>query len=143
MEYDPLLTVKGTRSKKLIDYIGRVYDHLGLDAFVEVTLVKELRGGAQGYANGDEETVDIDIARTADGRRLSRERVMINIAHEMIHAQQYNHERMINEGISVKDGMLVSVVNWEGTQYIGTPYEEQPWELEAYTNEERVYEACK
>ena len=137
-----MLEVKGTVDKRLIAYMERVYNYLNLDAIVELTVKPTLRGDAQGYANGDEDVVYIDIARKAEGRKLTRKRIMTNIAHEMIHASQYNTERMVNEGITVKDGMLVAVVTWEGTKHVGTPYEEQPWEYEAYTMEDKVYEAC-
>ena len=138
-----MLEVKGTVDKRLIAYIERVYNHLNLDVVLDLRVKKSLRGDAHGYANGDEEVVYVDIARTAYGEKISRERMMINIAHEMIHASQYNTERMVNEGITVKDGELVAVVTFEGETYIGTPYEEQPWEYEAYSNERKVYEMCK
>lgn len=138
-----MLEVTGTVDKRLIAYCQRVYNYLNLDAIVDLSVVKSLRGWAQGYANGDEDWVQIDIARRDGERKLTRKRIMINIAHEMIHASQYNTKRMVNEGITVKDGELVAVVNWEGTKHIGTPYTEQPWEYEAYSMEEKVYEMCK
>ncbi|UTS52042.1 hypothetical protein [Synechococcus phage BUCT-ZZ01] len=52
----------------------------------------------------------------------------ITIAHELIHVEQYAHNRLFDKlGVQV----------WEGVPiHRDTPYEELPWEKEAYEKEE-------
>lgn len=146
------LEILGTKSKKLIAYIERVYDYLGLDqyeAIVEVELVKESAGGAGGYANGDEDFVTIEIARNDHVGKIPTKDLMVNIAHEMVHAQQLASGRLINKGFAFRKdelnggNLLLTRQIFEGKEYVGVPYSEQLWEIEAYELEKTVYEECK
>jgi hypothetical protein len=147
-----MLNIEGTTSKKLIAYIERVYDWLGLanyDAFYDVTFTSErLAGNAAGYCCGDEETIVIDIARYDDVGRIPMKDMMINIAHELVHAEQIVSGRLINRGFQFSrkkesKGELVYAWTWEGKRYVNTKYSEQPWEIEAYEMEKKIYEVCR
>jgi hypothetical protein len=145
------IIVQGTQSKKLIAYIERVYAYLGLyktDAWVDVSIVKECSGGAGGYCNGDEDIVDVEIARNDYVGKIPMKNLMINIAHEMIHARQIATGRLVNKGFvfrTEEDGSQTMTTKhiFEGQEYIGVAYRDQPWEIEAYKLEETVYEVCK
>jgi hypothetical protein len=145
-----IVSVSGTTSKKLIDYIQRVAEYLRLDdydTFIELNIQKKCDSDAGGYAHGDDNDVSIEIARTCMGEKYSRKEIMINIAHEMIHAQQLASGRLYNKGfvfkkINSKEKCLAYAYEWEGETYIDTPYDEQPWEIEAYTMEKEVYDIC-
>lgn len=144
-----MLEIMGTVDKKLIAYIERVAEHLGLfdmDAFIDVNFEKECAQGAGGYCDGDEEDIAIEIARNDRLGRVPRKNLMINIAHEMIHAQQIASGRLINNGLIMRDvgneRELAYAHTWEGERVVNIPYDDQPWEIEAYAREEEVYEAC-
>jgi len=145
------LDIIGTQSKSLIAYIERVYDYLQLDAFdalVDVEIVKECAAGAGGYANGDEDHVCIEIARNDRAGKVPTKDLMINIAHEMVHARQLAEGRLVNKGFVFRKGQdgsqqLTTKQIFDGKAYVGVPYAEHPWEIEAYALEEVVYGACK
>ena len=144
-----MLELNGTTSKKLTAYIERVIAHLGLeDAYIELNIQKTCDADAGGYCNGDEEDIEVEIARYDSQGKLPTEMLYTNIAHELIHAQQLYSGRMINQGISLTtddngDMAMINVVIWEGKEVTGLPYAEHPWELDAYGREEEVYNKCK
>jgi len=145
------IEIVGTKNKKLIAYIERVYNYLGLDntwAFVDFEITKECAGGAGGYCDGDDETINIEIARQDAMGRIPMKNLMINIAHEMVHAKQMASGRLVNKGFVFRkndNGQQVMTTKqiFDGQEYVGVRYDEQPWEIEAYELENVVYEACK
>lgn len=140
------LIVKGTQSQKLIDYVERVHTYLGLDRYhdclVNVDFTPRCVGGAAGYANGDEDEVYVEIARSDLVGRIGIDDVKVNLAHEMVHALQLASGRLIQGGFVMVDHRLAAQNIWEGEELIGVPYDEQPWEIEAYKLEKEVYYAC-
>ena len=142
------MLVTGTTSNRIEAYVQRVADYLGLadtEAFVEVELKKHCDGMAGGYCHGDTDSVYIEIANNDSVGRIPIKDKLINIAHEMIHAQQIATGRLINCGFAFKpDGTTLTTKQiFEDVEYLGVRYDEQPWENEAYALEKTVYEACK
>jgi hypothetical protein len=143
------IEIVGTKNKKLIAYIERVYNYLCLDntdAWIDVEVLKECSGGAGGYCNGDEDHIIVEVARNDYVGKIPMKQLMVNIAHEMIHAQQMATGRLVNKGFVFRDDnpdVLTTKQIFEGKEYIGVRYDEQPWEIEAYKFEEVVYEVCK
>lgn len=144
-----MIEVFGTKSKKLLAYIDRVAAYLELDsydAFYDINIVRDCVGGAGGYCNGDDDIVDIEIARNDLAGKIPMKDMMINIAHEMVHAQQMASGRLVNKGFVFRDDnpeVLTVKQIFDGQEYIGVPYNEQPWEIEAYNLENEIYAACK
>ena len=147
------MIIQGTVDKKLIAYVERVYNYLGLDkfedCFFELDFVKECSGGAGGYCNGDDEEVQVELARQDYVGRIPKKNLLINIAHELVHAHQLASGRLINKGFVFRNydenGSKVMTTKqiFEGKEYIGVRYDEQPWEIEAYQLEEVIYGVCK
>lgn len=144
------MIIQGTKSQKLINYVERVYNYLGLDEYEDVLIDFDFRpklvGNAGGYCDGDDEMINVEIARSDAVGKISMKDLMINIAHELVHAQQIASGRLINKGfVFRKDnpGALTTKQIFDGQEYIGTPYAEQPWEIEAYGLENKIYEECK
>lgn len=145
--------IKGTTSKKLISYINQLSDHLGLTdsaTYVEVEIRRECAAGAGGYCHGDDNDVQIEIARYDAEGKIPTAVLMQNLAHEFIHAKQIAEGRLVNHGFifrknknSENDIGLSYKWLWEGKAYIDVPYSDHPWEHEAYAMEEEVYNACK
>ncbi len=63
---------------------------------------------------------------------LGRERSIEVISHELIHLTQYMEQELI-----VSDG---TVVLWMGERYdiLGIPYNDRPWERDAFTNQKSL-----
>ena len=146
------MNIQGTKDQKLISYIERVYNNLGLyqfeDCFIDIDFQKECSGGAGGYCDGDQEEIQVELARQDSVGRIPMNDLKINIAHELVHAQQIASGRLVNKGFVFRnenDGSktLTSKQIFEGKEYIGVRYDEQPWEIEAYKLEKEIFEACK
>jgi len=146
------MIIKGTTSKKLLSYIERVYDHLGLaeyqDCDFEVNLVPKCHANAGGFCNGDDEFVEVELARSDAAGRIPTEELKINIAHELVHAQQLASGRLVNKGFALRtneqgEQTLTTQQVFDGVNYIGVEYKDQPWEIEAYEKESKIYEACR
>lgn len=148
MEID-MIDITGTTSSKLIAYIDRVAAHLGLDdydTYFELAIVKQCDAMAGGFAYGDDETVCVEIARNDSQGKVPMKDMMINIAHELIHAQQLASGRLVDNGMVLRttdEGEALSISRkFDGVEYVDLAYDDQPWEIEAYANEEKVYDAC-
>lgn len=146
-----MITITGTTSKKLIAYIEKVYSHLNIDDFdaiVDVDIVSKCAANAGGFCDGDDDMVNVEIARYDAYGKIPTKQLMINLAHEMIHAHQIASGRLVNGGLAFRtaeDGSQYMATKqvFEGIDYVGVSYNDQPWEKEAYDAEEEVYEACK
>jgi len=126
-------------------YIHACGSVLGIqDSLTEVTIEfkKKCDGDAGGYCYGDTDEIDVDIATHVQGEALPEEDIMRNIAHELIHAQQIITGRLENVGLQLLQTgdaqTLVNVVIWEGETFTNTPYNDQPWEIDAYAREEEI-----
>ena len=146
------MIVQGTVNKKLIAYVERVYNYLGLaefeDCLIDFDFRKECAGGASGYCDGDDEMINVEIGRQDAVGRIPMKDLMINIAHELVHAKQMASGRLVNDGFVLKtndagEQCLTSKQTFEGVEYIGVAYDDHPWEHEAYGTEEEIYLACK
>jgi len=131
------------RFKSYIDACATI---LGLDQYngeLEFEYKKKLDQDAAGYCwDNDDGDVTIQIATHVQGEKLPIEDVLSNIAHEMIHAQQIASGRMKDFGVQLASAgdcqTIVHAVEWEGEVVTNVPYDDQPWEIEAYGNEERI-----
>lgn len=143
------LDIFGTKDQKLIDYVERVYNHLGLDEYQDCEFTVDFRprcdANAGGFCNGDEEEVFVEIARNDAVGRIPKKELMINIAHELVHAYQLASGRLINKGFVFRDDnpdVLTTKQIFDGVEYVGVAYRDQPWEIEAYNLEKVIYEKC-
>jgi len=65
----------------------------------------------------------------------SEESLVRTIIHEMVHVKQYVYGEL-NQYHSKVSGLRIQ---WKGEDHTNTTYTEQPWEIEAYDLEERLY----
>ena len=142
-----MINVTGTTNKKLLAYIERVSAYLGVQD-VDIDIVKSCAADAGGYCDGDAEWCNIEIARNDAVGKIPMYQLMINIAHEMVHASQILTGRLVNKGMVMRYDFNVPVGLsfqwiWEGNVYTDVAYDDHPWEIEAYELEEKVYNICK
>ena len=127
------------------DYIHACGSVLGIqDSLTEVTIEfkEKCDNDAGGFCWGDTDEIEIEIATHVQGDPLPSEDIMRHIAHEMIHAQQIITGRLEDVGLQLLQSgdaqTLVNVVIWDGEVFTNTPYDEQPWEKDAYAREEEI-----
>lgn len=135
-------------TKQFQNYIDACAAVLGLDQYngeLEFEFKKKLDQDAAGYAwDMDDGDVAIEIATHVQGEKLPIVDVLQNIAHEMIHAEQMASGRMKDFGIQLASAgdcqTMVHAVEWEGEVLTNVKYDDQPWEIEAYSYEELLRE---
>ena len=96
---------------------------------VDVWIYNAVEEQAGGYCWGDKRQVEIEIARTSEGYRYTREELLTNLPHELIHAKQF-----------ITGELSPTNMRWKKADYTKVPYSQQPWEREAYRWEKRLYE---
>ena len=128
------------------DYINAVAAVLDLDKYVgdlRIELKSKCDLDAGGFCYGEVDDIDIEIATHVQGEELDIETIKINIAHEMIHAQQIASSQLTDHGIQIVNDCLVKVCEWDGEYHTNTPYDDQPWEIDAYAREAQVAQQAK
>ena len=145
MKYAENVDIAESPSYEMSTYVHKVAQLLGISTLpghIELEFVKDL-GNFAGLVDGDEDQVDISIAEFFEGDRVSEKQMKINIAHEMIHAVQILTGRLIHTGLTLHEGVMSYQWMFDGAEYKNLNYVDQPWENEAYDNEEEIYNAVE
>ena len=130
----------------VFDYVNAVSEVLKLsnfDTILHIDLMKKCDGDAGGFCYGDADEMNIEIATHVRGEELDINTIKVNIAHEMIHAQQIATGRLNDHGIQIVNDCLVKVAEWDGEYHTNTPYDDQPWEIDAFAREAHVANQAK
>ena len=130
----------------VFDYVNAVSEVLALsnfDTILHIDLMSKCDGDAGGFCYGDKEEINIEIATHVMGEALDIDTIKVNIAHEMIHAQQIATGRLNDHGIQIINDCLVKVAEWDGEYHTNTKYDDQPWEIDAYAREAQVAQEAK
>ena len=129
-----------------VDFIGRIAQKKRITKFVrdtiihfmpkmrrtvdiEITTVNRCPHDYFALCWGNRTTVEIELARGSEDEEFDIDEMMLNLAHELIHAKQFLR------------GDLTSTLRW-GDKHadIQAAYFSQPWEREAYSKEGDIYE---
>jgi hypothetical protein len=122
------ITGRNGRKKKYVAYLGMVMAlQLGLrnkNINLEIILTKEVGSEAMMASNGND--YQILVNPDSDLQPLG-----LALAHEMVHVKQYARGILKNLGNNDR--------SWAGKVYpASTPYLEQPWEIQALSQQELV-----
>ena len=98
------------------------------NVYVHVDIVSRCDNEAGGYCWGNKNEVFIEIPRNSGEHRYTRQEMLINLTHELIHAKQF-----------ILGELSSTTSSWKKENHSCTPYSKQPWEREAYYWEERLY----
>lgn len=131
--------VENAPSFEISDFVFRCAESIGINrlgGYVKVVFEDHRIGNFSGETDGDEDRVDIRFStENQDDQSLK-----INIAHEFVHAVQILTGRLIHIGLTLdENGLLAYKHIFDGVEYVNLPYEEHPWEHEAYQYEEEIY----
>lgn len=93
---------------------------------VNVEILRNVDDNLAGYCWGDSEHVEIELARVSNDYTYTRQELLLNLTHELVHAKQ-----LINKQFEFK--LQEDLIK-------NTPYNKLPWEQEAYGLENSLYE---
>jgi len=74
---------------------------------------------------------EIEVEKT-----LSYEELIKTMLHELIHVKQYVKGELVEE----RAGSACGATTWKKKDHTKTPYSKQPWERQAFKNEEKLYQ---
>lgn len=147
IENSPSELVKGKDRVAL--YVQNIIEHFELDQYdadIDIRFVEKCDQDAGGYCYGDNQEIEIEVATHVQGEKLDLDNVMLNLGHEMVHAKQIITGQLIDHGLQLVQAgdcqSLVNVAEWEGEIVTNVPYDDQPWEIEAYNLEHQVHTKC-
>jgi len=113
--------------KSVLHYL---YPRMKRNITVDIHISNVLEDYAYGYCLGDRQGVTIELGRIdpLTGSRLDMSKMMLTLAHELVHAKQF-----------LKGELSPQMKNWKTIPHEGIPYSRQPWEREAYKKEEFLH----
>ena len=95
--------------------------------YVDVNIVTQCDNDYHALCHGDKEEVVIELARESNGVKFTHNEMMLNLAHELVHAKQF-----------LRGELHPSLQTWCRQDYSKTPYRDTPWEKEAYLLEGKI-----
>jgi hypothetical protein len=130
------LSIKGRIAKKeriekyiqtaLLDMMPR------LKRLIEIDLNVVTKCDDNNYALcwGDKNIIEIELARTSGDIKFTHDEMMLNLAHEIVHAKQF-----------IKGELHPTLQKWKKFKKdcAKTPYFKTPWEKEAYLMEDKIF----
>ena len=78
---------------------------------------------------GDKDSAEIELARGSGDLTFTLDEIMLNLAHELVHAKQF-----------IRGELHPSLNKWKRLDCSNVPYSRQPWEKEAYLLEDKLIE---
>lgn len=102
------------------------------DVFIDINLKRDLKNYL-GLCDGTRSQVEIDLARSYDGRRESINALALTLAHEIVHAKQFIRGEINDTNYIYKKGSVT--LDCEGVRY-----SQQPWEVEAYELQQDLFD---
>jgi len=118
--------VKEYSEEVLLDLMPRLRRNVDIDVYV----VTECDEKNYALCWGDKNEVEIELARKSGSKKFTLEEMMLNLAHELVHAKQF-----------LKGELHPTLHKWKKFKkdYAKTPYFKQPWEKEAYLMEDKIF----
>mgnify|MGYP003949592699 CR=1 FL=1 len=117
--------------KKVEDFVyNTLFDlmpRLKRAVYIDIDVVRTCDAGNSALCWGDNEEVQIELARECNGKKFTLEEMMLHLAHELVHAKQF-----------IRGELHPGLKNWCNVDYSETSYKDTPWEKEAYLLEDEI-----
>ena len=114
------------------DTIYHLHPKLRRNVDLELSITSyRMEDGDYNYAtcSGNRSGIEIVLNRlNEDGRKFTHDQMMLNLAHELVHAKQF-----------IKGELSPKLQRFKRKYHGKTPYSRQPWEKEAYKLESKLY----
>ena len=118
--------VKEYSEQALSDLMPRLRRNVDIDIYI----VTECDEKNYALCWGDKNEVEIELARKSGSKKFTHDEMMLNLAHELVHAKQF-----------IKGELHPTLHKWKKFKkdYAKTPFFKQPWEKEAYLMEDKIF----
>jgi len=117
--------------KKVINYtldiLQELLPRVRRNVEVDIYIVNKCEHDHYALCSGDKDGAEIELARGTKKTSFTIEEMMLNLAHELVHAKQF-----------IKGELHNSLSIWKKINYSKIPYSETPWEKEAYLLEDKL-----
>lgn len=113
----------------IFDTLEHLMPRLRRDIDIDVSVVTRCDKNHYALCSGDKNSVEIELARGSGNTTFTLQEMMVNLAHELVHAKQF-----------IKGELHPSLNRWRKIDYSNTAYSRQPWEKEAYLLEDKIVE---
>lgn len=129
------ISVNGRIAKKkqvetfIFDVLEHLMPRLKRNVSIDVNIVTRCDKQHYALCLGDKNSVEIELARGSCETKFSLDEMMLNLAHELVHAKQF-----------IKGELHPNLNRWKSLDYSNTAYSRQPWEKEAYLLEDKLLE---
>lgn len=129
------IVIKGqiAQKRRITTYVRSILTYLmprlQRDVNIHLEFLTKCDDNAYGLCEGDRDSAEIEISRTLYGDKIPMEEMMQTLAHELVHAKQF-----------IKSDLSPVRFKYKTKDYSRTPYSRQPWELEAYRKEEKLFQ---
>jgi hypothetical protein len=129
------ISVNGRIAKKkqvetfIFDVLEHLMPRLKRNVSIDVNIVTRCDNQHYALCLGDKNSAEIELARGSCNTKFSLEEMMLNLAHELVHAKQF-----------IKGELHPNLNRWKSLDYSNTVYSRQPWEKEAYLLEDKLLE---
>ena len=121
------------KKKQVVTFIFDVLEHLmprlKRNVSIDVNIVTRCHDHHYALCLGDKNSVEIELARGSGDETFTLKEMMLNLAHELVHAKQF-----------IRGELHPNLNKWKRLDYSNTAYSRQPWEKEAYLLEDNLLE---
>jgi|TARA_R110002153_G_scaffold19017_2_gene65638 hypothetical protein len=129
------ISVNGRIAKKkqveifIFDVMKHLMPRLKRNVSIDVNIVTRCDNQHYALCLGDKDSAEIELARGSGNKTFTLKEIMLNLAHELVHAKQF-----------VRGELHSNLNKWKSLDYSNTAYSRQPWEKEAYLLEDELLE---
>lgn len=111
-----------------LDILQELLPRVKRNVEIDINIVSKCEHNHYALCSGDKDGAEIELARGTNNTSFTIEEMMLNLAHELVHAKQF-----------VKGELHNSLSIWKKSDYSKIPYSKTPWEKEAYLLEDKLY----
>ena len=127
------ISVNGRIAKKkqvetfIFDVLEHLMPRLKRNVSIDVNIVTRCDNQHYALCLGDKDSAEIELARGSGDLTFTLDEIILNLAHELVHAKQF-----------IRGELHPNLNRWKNLDYSNTLYSRQPWEKEAYLLEDKL-----
>lgn len=126
------ISITGRIAKKeqvktfIFDTLEYLMPRIKRNVEIDIKIVTRCDNNHYALCSGDKNSAEIELARGSGDTTFTLDEMMLNLAHELVHAKQF-----------IKGELHPSLNRWKKLNY-NVVYSRQPWEKEAYLLEDKL-----